>query len=102
MANKELSIVQDTLFNSVARYFDSNEDSLFSIDFTDIHSKFYLNWLDYINVYHLVPMDCDPLMSPFDLLTLNYSEELLSETISIDQFLSNPNIDIPESKYNQL
>jgi hypothetical protein len=79
---------------------ENNEDSLFPDDFANIDSKFHLHWLHYITFYHLAPPDLDCSLSSFDKLTWNNSEEEepLLESTPVNQFVSNYNFDIPESK----
>ncbi|CAF0959328.1 unnamed protein product [Adineta steineri] len=75
MAKEESPIFQDISFNSTAIKLENNENSLLSIDITDID----------------IPSDLNHIFPSFDL----FSEE--KETISFDELLSSSSFDIPPS-----
>jgi hypothetical protein len=96
----ESPIVHDISLNTTARMnLNDSNDCLPVAD-----SKFHLNWLYYTILYHLALTDSDPQTLPFDLTTIEHTqqEKFDLESISIGQLVSYFNFDIPQSKYNQL
>ncbi|CAF3610675.1 unnamed protein product [Adineta steineri] len=82
MADDKSPLVRDILISDAIMH-NSNEDSLPHIDFmdTDIHT------------------DDEPIASPFDIFSLNYikEDEIITETMFIDQCFSNSSFDLPHT-----
>ncbi|CAF4181285.1 unnamed protein product, partial [Rotaria sordida] len=80
MADDESPLVRDILISAAIMY-DINDDSLPHTDFIDTDMQ----------------TDDEAVVSPFDLFSLNFKEdELIAETISADQLLSNSSFDLPQ------
>jgi hypothetical protein len=52
---------------------------------------------------HIVQTDDETILSPFDIFSLNYTkeDEIIAETMFVDQFLSNSSFDFFQSKSNK-
>jgi len=83
-------VFQDIRLYSTATFSENNEDL-----FGDIDSMFHMNSMQYTNSYQPVPGDFEPLIYPFDMISVNYPEE--EEIGSIGQFLSDSCFEIPQS-----
>jgi len=79
MADDESPLVRDIWISDAGMYI-TNEDSVFHNDSIDIDVK----------------TENEAIVPPSDLFLLNYTkeEEIIAETMSVDQFLSNSGFDI--------
>jgi len=99
MADDESPLVRDIWISDAGMHI-TNEDSVSHNYFNDTNGEFFKNYINDTYIYHIVPTDNETFVSPSDLFLLNYTKEneIIAETMSVDQFLSNSSFDLLHSK----
>jgi len=99
MADDESPLLRDIWISDAGMHI-TNEDSVSHTYFIDTDGEFFKNYINDTCIYHIVQIDNEAFVSPSDLFLLNYTKEneIIAETISVDQFLSNSSFDLLHSK----